>query len=77
MIPRDAESIGHQTPRPRIDLNPPHVPAPAGPESTAAICARQYQESWARIEAQRIWVLVKGAAEGRNVASSPVLEGDE
>jgi hypothetical protein len=54
MIPRDAQTIGHQTPYPRIDLyGPKPCPAQVGPVIGIPIA-----------EQDRIWALVRKTAEG-------------
>jgi hypothetical protein len=62
MIPRNASPIGHVSPRPPIEINPRHpVTADIGPPS----------QRLSQAECARIWSLVKGAAEGSNVAAAP------
>jgi hypothetical protein len=62
MIPRNASPIGHVSPRPPIEINPRHpITADIGPSS----------QPLSQAECARIWSLVKGAAEGSNVTSTP------
>ena len=78
MIPRDAEPIGHVTPRPRIDL---YRPRPGDPnEGRCSVCGSRGMENYcarvecpprtvalSQIECERIWGLVRGAAEASNI----------
>ncbi len=62
MIPRNAVPIGHVAPRSPIEINPRHpVTADIWPPSQPSNPA----------ECARLWSLVKGAAEGSNVTSTP------
>jgi hypothetical protein len=63
MIPRNAEPIGHVSPRPPIEINPRHPVTTGGDPNV-------YQPL-SPAECARIWSLVKGAAEGSNVTSTP------
>jgi len=63
MIPRNASPIAHVSPRPPIEINPRsrnsgHDIGPPSQPLSSAECAR-------------LWSLIKGAAEGSNVTSTP------
>jgi hypothetical protein len=62
MIPRDASPIAHVSPRPRIDLY--------GPRSSNPNLGWPIMSIAELIEQERLWRLVKGAAEGSNVAAA-------
>jgi hypothetical protein len=64
MIPRNAVPIGHVSPRPPIEINP-RVPITVD---------YSWQVPLSKAEIARLWSLVKGAAEGSNVAAAPGQE---
>lgn len=74
MIARNAVPIAHVTPRPRIQIGQ----ADARPDSAqmGMTAIQEIAEMRAKLENARIWSLIKGAAEGSNVTSSPVVSDD-
>ena len=65
MISREAEPIGHVSPRPPIELNARFQPEPAETKCWAETVIDAVAASQAKVEADRIWCLVVQSAEGR------------
>lgn len=78
MIARNAVPIAHVTPRPRIQIGQADArPSSADMGMTGGLQADcETYERLTRAENARIWSLIKGAAEGSNVTSSPVVSDD-
>lgn len=73
MIPRNAVPTSHTSPRPPIDINP-RVPVTPGPGPYPSNVWEYAEAIRQRLENDRTWALVRGAAEGSNITAAPITE---
>jgi hypothetical protein len=66
LISRGAEPIDHVTPRPRIELHPKREPI--DPPTYWEICAEATARAERKQRGDRLWKLVRQAAEGSNTS---------